>query len=118
MRTRRSSLGTRAAEVLRRFEGMKLEINEWKISGESQFLSTNEINEGAQVLTKLSQDLDREAIITGVDLTLCGRISDYKTDVALIQKKMLKKSESQSNLTSSPTSISGNRVIRGKHFFY
>ena len=70
------------------------------------------INDHAHVLTKLSQDLAKEAIMTGVDLSLCGRISNYKTDIARIQKKMLKKSESRSNLTSSPTSLRRNRMIR------
>ena len=56
IRTRRSSLGTRAAGVVRRFEAMKLEISEWKTSDESQFISINAINDRAPILTKLSQD--------------------------------------------------------------
>ena len=35
LQARKSSLESRAAGVLKRFEGMKLEINEWKTSAES-----------------------------------------------------------------------------------
>ena len=72
------------------------------------------INDQAYELTKLSQDLAKEAIMTGVELSLCGRISDYKTKVALIKDKRLKKIKTRSNLISSPTNLSGNRVIRGE----
>ena len=70
------------------------------------------INDHAYILTKLSQDLAKEAILTGVEISLCARISDYKNDIAQIKEKMLKKIKSQSNMTSSPTSLSENRVIR------
>ena len=65
----------RAAGVLKRFESMKLEINEWKTSAESQFIFMDAINDPGYVLTKLSRDLAKEAIMTGVELSLCGRIS-------------------------------------------
>ena len=45
--TRRISWGSRAADVLRRVEGMKVEINEWKISTESQLISMDMICERA-----------------------------------------------------------------------
>ena len=60
LQTRKSSLGSRAAEVLRRFEGMKLEINEWKTLAESQGISKDAINDHAFILTKLSQDVAKE----------------------------------------------------------
>ena len=59
----------RAAEVLKRFEG--------KISAEAQLIPMDVINDRACSLTELSQVLAREAIISGVELTLCGRISNY-----------------------------------------
>ena len=72
------------------------------------------INDCAYVFTKLSPDLAKEAIMTGVEISLCGRISDYKTDIAQIKEKMIKKIESRSNMTSFPTSLSGSREIRGE----
>ena len=59
-RTRRLSLGSRAADVLRRVEGIKMEINEWKISAESQLISMNVICERDEILTRLSQELAKE----------------------------------------------------------
>ena len=105
---------SRAAGVLKRFEGMKLEINEWKTSAESQFISMDAINYHFFIFTKHSQDLAKKDIMTGVEISLCGRISDYKTDIARIKEKMHKKIKSRSNMTSSSTSLSGNRVIRGE----
>ena len=93
---------------------MKLEINEWKTSAESQFISMDAINYHFFIFTKHSQDLAKKDIMTGVEISLCGRISDYKTDIARIKEKMLKKIKSQSNMISSLASLSGNRVIRGE----
>ena len=63
--------------MLRIVEGMEVEINEWKFFAESQLISMDGICERAVILTMLSQELAKEAIMTGVDLFLCGRISDY-----------------------------------------
>ena len=68
-----------------------MEINEWKIFTESQLISMDVIYERAKILTRLSQELAEEAIKTRVDLSLCGRIADYKFDIAQIQQRMIKK---------------------------
>ena len=68
-----------------------MEINEWKISAESQLISMDVKCECAKILTRLSQELIKEAIITGVDLSLCGRISDCKIDIAQSMQRMIKK---------------------------
>ena len=107
MKTRRSSLGIRAAEVLRRFEIMETDISEWKTSDDFQFATICSIIDHASMFTGISQDLARETIIS-----VCGRISDYKTDKEKIKERMIKKIESRNNLTSSPTSFTGNRMIR------
>ena len=39
LQARKSSFESRAAGVLKRFEEMKIEINEWKTSAESHFIS-------------------------------------------------------------------------------
>ena len=65
---------------------MKLEINKWKTSAESQFTSMDAFNDRVYILTKLSQDLAKEAIMTGVKISFCGRIFDYKTDIARIKE--------------------------------
>ena len=45
---RRLSLGSGATDIIRRFEEMKLEINEWRISAESQLISMKLMNERAE----------------------------------------------------------------------
>ena len=108
----------RAAEVLKRFEGMKQEFNEWKISAESQLLPMDVINDRLRSLTELSQVLAREAIMLGVELTLCGQISDYKNVIVEIKEKIKERIKIQSNLTSSPTYLSKTRELRVEYFLH
>ena len=90
-----------------------MEINVWKNSAESQLISIDAINNRAYLLTKLSQDLAKEAIMAGVELTLCGRIYDYKNVIIQIKEKILERIKTRSNLTSSPTNLSRDRVVIG-----
>ena len=73
---------------MERFEEMKMEINEWKTSTESQFMSLDAINDQASSLAELSQDLAKEAIMAVVDLTLCGEISNYKNMLTQIKENI------------------------------
>ena len=73
---------------------MKTDISEWKTSDNFQFASINPIIDRACIFTGILQDLARKAIMTGVEISLCGRISDYKTDIAQIKEKMIKKIQS------------------------
>ena len=82
---------SRITGIMERFEEMKMEINEWKTSTESQFMSLDAINDQASSLAELSQDLAKEAIMAGVDLTLCGEISNYKNIVTQIKENTLKR---------------------------
>ena len=70
------------------------------------------INDQASSLAKLSQDLAKEAIMAGVDLTLCGEISNYKNIVTQIKKNNLKRINPQSNLMSSPFNLNWKRALR------
>ena len=72
------------------------------------------INDQASSLAKLSQDLAKEAIMAGVDLTLCGEISNYKNIVTQIKENTLKRISPQSNLMSSLSNLNGNRALRNK----
>ena len=49
------------------------------------------INDRVYLLTKLSQDLAKEAKMSGVELTLCGRISDYKNVILEIKEKVMER---------------------------
>ena len=68
-----------------------MEINELKISAESQLIFMDVKCECAKILTRLSRELAKEAIMTGVDLSLCGRIADNKIDIAQIKHRMIRR---------------------------
>ena len=87
--------------------------------------SMEAINDRAFMLTKLSQELAKEAIMTGVEISLCGRISDYKTEIALIRERMLKKiypnrfiptgrTESQPNVSGLGFITEGDRQLQAR----
>ena len=49
-----------------------------------------------------------------IELTLCGKISDYKNVILQIKEKVLERIKTRSNISSSPTNLSRNRVVRGE----
>ena len=113
LQARKINLESKAVGVWERFEGMKVEIKDLKTS-ESQFMFVDAINNQDYLLTKLFQDLAKEAVMAGVELTLCGRISNYKNVIIQIKEKILKRIETRSSSTSSPTNLSGNRAMQGE----
>ena len=104
---RRLILGSRAAVVLRRLEEMKMEINECKISTESQLISMDEC---AKILSRLSQKLADEAMDSGIDISLYRQIADYEISIAIIKLRITKKLEYQSN-PSHPNSYRNGQVL-------
>ena len=90
---RRLSLGSGAADVLRIFEEMKMKINEWRISTESQLISMEVMNERAKILFRLSLKLADEAMDSGIDISLCRHIADYEISIAIIKQRVTKKLE-------------------------
>ena len=91
-----------------------MEINEWEILTKSHVISPEVINEQVRYLSKISQDLAKEAIVARGDLTLCGEISYYKNIVNQIKQKALKGINPPSNLVSSPSNLNlnTNRVLQ------
>ena len=55
---------------------------------ESQIMSLDAINNQANSLARLSQDLAKDAIMAGVNLTLCGEISNYKNMLTQIKENI------------------------------
>ena len=72
---------------------MKLEINEWKISAESQLISMKVMNERAEILSRMSMKLADEAMDSGIDISLCRHIADYEISIAIIKQRVTKKLE-------------------------
>ena len=52
--------------------------------------------------------------MAGVDLTLCGEISNYKNIVIQIKENALKRINVQGNLMSSPSNLNVNRVLQNE----
>ena len=71
----------RIANVLDRFQSLKMEIDNWEYELRTQCISFDEINEQFDSLFKGMHVLAKEAILANVDLSVCGQISDCKTTV-------------------------------------
>ena len=94
---RRLSLGSGATDITRRFEEMKLGINEWKMSAESQLISVKIMNERAEVLSKMSLELANDAMESGMNITVCKLIADYEIYITTIREQITKRFEYLNN---------------------
>ena len=72
---------------------MKLEINEWRISAETQLIYVNIMNEHAETLSRMSLKLADEAMESGMDITLCKLIADYEIYITTIKEQITKRLE-------------------------
>ena len=76
----------RTANVLDRFQSLKMEIDYWEYELKTQCFSFDEINEKFNSLVKNVNILAKEAILANVDLTVCGQISECRTAVRRLQR--------------------------------
>ena len=112
---RRLSLGSGATDIMRRFEEMKLEINEWRISAESQLISMKVMNERAEILSRMSLKLADEAMESGMNITLCKLIADCEISITVIREQITKRFEYQNNLVL-PNSYCNGQVLDSYRF--
>ena len=56
--------------VIERFEGLKMEINEWEMLLNCQAVSPVVINQQCDSFTKVIQDLARQALLARVDILM------------------------------------------------
>ena len=84
------------------FRRLKTEIKEWEILIKFQ--------EKASSLSRVSQDLAKEAHLAKVEFTMYGEISNYKNIINQIRLKVLKRINPQSNLVSSPSNQNLNKL--------
>ena len=89
---------------MERFGRLTTEIKEWEILIKFQ--------EKASSLSRVSQDLAKEAHLAKVEFTMYGEISNYKNIINQIRLKVLKRINPQSNLVSSPSNQNLNRVLQ------
>ena len=78
LQSQRNRSEVRVAGVIKRFERLKMEINEWEILLNSQIIPPVGINRQFDLFSKVIQDLAREALLARVDIPMCREISNYK----------------------------------------
>ena len=88
----------RAANVLDRFQDLRMEIDYWEYELKSQCLTFEEINEHSNSLIKNLIVLGKEAILANVELTVCGQISECRATVQRLKRNALCELESQEDM--------------------
>ena len=96
---------------MERFERLKMEINEWEILLISQVIPPVGINRQFDSLSRVIQDLAREALLARVDFPMCGEISNYKTIINLIRQNVLKGFDPLIDLVPSPPNRNWDSVF-------
>ena len=64
--------------MIERFEGLKMEINEWETLLNCQAVSPVEVAQQFYFCAKVIQDLARQALLARVDIPTCREILNYK----------------------------------------
>ena len=68
--SQRNCAEIRVAGVLERFGRLRTEVNEWEMLIKSQFISTDVINRQFNSLTRVIQDLAKEALLARVEYSM------------------------------------------------
>ena len=86
LQSQRNGSEVRVAGVMERFERLKMETNEWELLLNSLVIPPIGIDRQIESLSRVIQDLAREALLArvdflvcGDDFLVCGEISNYKT---------------------------------------
>ena len=94
---------------MERFERLKMETNEWELLLNSLVIPPIGIDRQIESLSRVIQDLAREALLArvdflvcGDDFLVCGEISNYKTIINRIRQNALKGIAPQTDLGPSP----------------
>ena len=86
---------------MERFGRLKTEINEWEMLIKSQVISPYVINRQFNSLSRVIQDLTKEALLARVEFSMCGEISNYKTIINQIRRNVMKGIDPQNDLAPS-----------------
>ena len=96
---------------MERFGRLRTEVNEWEMLIKSHVISLDAINEQAISLSRVIQDLAKEALLARVEFSTCGKISIYETIINQIRRNTMKGIELQNDLVPSPPNRNLNRVF-------
>ena len=105
---------SRVAGVMERFGRLKTEINEWEMLVNSQVIFPDVINRQFNSLSRVIQDLAREALLARVKFSMCGKISNYKTIINQIRQNAMKGIDPQNDLAPSPPNHNLDSVFCNK----
>ena len=86
---------------MERFGRLKTEINEWEMLIKSQVISPDVNNRQYNSLSRVIQDLTKEALLARVEFSMCGEISNYKTIINQIRRNVMKGIDPQNDLAPS-----------------
>ena len=104
----------RVAGVMERFERLKTKNNEWEILLNSQVIPPVGMNRQFDLLSRVVQDLAREALLARVVFPMCGEISNYKNIINRIKQNVMKEIDPQINLAPSPPNRNSDSVFRNE----
>ena len=77
----------------------------------SQVISPDIINRQFNSLTRVIQDLTKEALLARVEFSMCGEIASYETIINQIRWNAMKGIDPQSDLVPSPPNRNLNSVF-------
>ena len=78
----------------------------------SQVISPDVINGQFISLSKVIQDLAKEALLARVEFSMCGEILNYETIINQIRRNALKGIDPQNDLAPSPPNRNLNSIFR------
>ena len=106
--------GIRVAEMMEIFGRLQTDINEWEMLLNIQVISHDGINRQFNSLSRLIQDLAKEALLTRVEFSICGEISNYRNIINRIRQNAMKGIDPQKDLVPSPLNRNLDSVFRNE----
>ena len=98
----------RIGKFLERYRKLKTEIESWEQDLKTLVVSPDEINEQFDSLTKITDDLSKEALRANVELSMCGQICYFKTILKQIRRTALTDPRIQWNDNSPLLGLNGD----------
>ena len=102
LQSQRNRCEVRVARVMERFGRLKMESNEREMLIKSQVIFPDVINRQFNSLSRVIQELAKEALSARVEFFMCGDIANYKTIINQIRWNAMKGIDPQNDLALQP----------------
>ena len=89
LQSQRNCSEIRVSGVMERFGRLKTYINEWEMLLNNQVISPDVINRQFNSLSRVIQDLAKEALLARVEFSICGEISNYRNIINRINPERI-----------------------------